>query len=776
MTADLDEKAQEIARENKYFVRAGEAREAKRVSWDSPAGAGTTPSANSALDAYARSVAEELASPTTPIASVKYTVSDIDWYVGSNLIQGDAADLGCSNPYLVISEYSENALELGKHNTINGAPAQAKRAFAFPRPTQNRIVDFRDLQLAEYRRQVEEKAQKLVAEGVEEADALQAAQAQLNESLLDALRSARGSEMQSHYETLQASQFHIIDAPVDTLTVLQGGPGTGKTLVALHRLQYLIDNFPDQISNQVLYVGPSNEFYRYMLGAVAESRSKLFTYQVPSDLVPFDVIVDDSVDGPHVQRLKQSRAMATLLEQALKQRVTDVPLDSPLRGLVGDEIIIQLRKECLDMPYALGRAALIQRLQNTVMKGEPGLSRTVPQKDAEAGVQSFWPRLSAVEFLRSLYNSRERLLAAAPSKFSASAVRSLYRRATSRAAEERWSTADLALLDYADALLGGNEPEKYAYIFVDEAQDLNPMQRLSIARRSKGGAMMILGDVAQASNDMGIHSWADMLQDLTRTKPEWRQRVSEQALWLAYRTPGKILELLAPLSKALAPEAPDLQSVRPEEGQVAWFQVPSRDKPIVTPSGQVSGESPVDLPTRLALRAPIEWALERAKVQQNDPRPRDVAVIAELAMKQSIAAWIHAEFPKARLMTPTESKGMEFDYVVVVDPLGMVDASSRGHQELFVAASRATQGLAIAVCEGDPKWPLPKAPELAAASAELPPQRRRLSAPDVHDLIVDEITSFIRSSVPHHMFGKVLDTVQRKLMNLPPPDSKANST
>ena len=130
------------------------------------------------------------------------------------------------------------------------------------------------------------------------------------------------------------------------------------------------------------------------------------------------------------------------------------------------------------------------------------------------------------QFLRDLYGSRERLVAAAGDDFTAGDVNRLLRTAAQRITDEEWSDEDVALLDEADNLINRNV-FRYSHIVVDEAQDLTPMQLRSLRRRSRSGSMTLVGDLAQSTGVWARDSWDDVVVAL---KQDFRRK-SRSCFW-----------------------------------------------------------------------------------------------------------------------------------------------------------------------------------------------------------------------------------------------------
>jgi len=265
-----------------------------------------------------------------------------------------------------------------------------------------------------------------------------------------------------------------------------------------------------------------------------------------------------------------------------------------------------------------------------------------------------WPAPKPEQVVRRLFTSREALGDAAEGILDPD-EQSLLRRS-----QAGWSTADLALVDEARALLRGVET-RYGHVIVDEAQDLTPMQARMIARRTTG-VFTLLGDVAQATGPIPYTRWADLLAVL----PGGEDAEIEE-LEHAYRVPREIMALALPLLEHVAP------GTRPPVAYRAGAEAPRF----------VLGDPP------------LEAALaEAARLGGDDGL---LALIAPASLRGDAEAGSLFDDTRVPVLIPREAKGMEFDHVIVVEPSLIVDeaAGGQGLRELYVALTRPAATLVV---------------------------------------------------------------------------------
>ncbi len=543
----------------------------------------------------------------------------------------------------------------------------------------------------------------------------------LPDPLLAELERTRSGQMRDIVATIAAEQDEIIRAPLDELVIVQGGPGTGKTAVGLHRGAFLLFEHRHELTeSKVLVIGPNRLFLRYIadvlpsLGETAVSQSTL------EGLVESRYRVR-AADDDEVARLKGRGVMATIVANAVRARFR-VPAEGlELRAGVavvrlGPDDLDQLQKTVLArrIPVNDGREVFRRLVLQEGWRrhgarpgvdpaGEPLFTSTVRADPAfRAAVDRMWPTANPAVVLRDLYGSARRLAVAADGLLDGDEQRLLRRKGVRKPAHEPWTADDIPLLDEAQHLIGG-VPATYGHVIVDEAQDLSPMALRMLARRSRRGSMTVVGDQAQATSVCAAGSWDAVLEVLTRHLDEvagagWEGAVRRTELTVGYRVPAAILDVANTLLAEAAPDVTPARSIRP-----------GGDPPLVVavdgPSlGHAAVEEVVALRGRVASIAVVAVG------------PRLEQVAAALAAAGLPADRVGGGGLPGReavaLVTPTAVKGLEFDAVVVVEPAEIVELDA-GLRHLYVAMTRAVQHLGLVHAR-----PLP--PALAAETSRPP--------------------------------------------------------
>jgi DNA helicase IV len=581
-------------------------------------------------------------------------------------------------------------------------------------------------------------------------------------ALLSALGQARTGRMGDIIGTIQREQDEIIRSPLPGVLVVQGGPGTGKTAVALHRAAYLLYTHRFPLERQgVLVVGPNPLFLRYIeqvLPSLGETGVSLSTV---SGLVP-EVRVR-GVDDPAVAKLKGDVRMVKVLTRAVRtrertlRRDVEVPFGAGvlrLRARTTEDIVGMARRRP-GTHNARRRFVASQVLRALADEYRARLGRSGDAADDDApspeeqrdlaqrlrrvpevgeALDRMWPRLSAHEFLHDLLGARALLAAAGKGALSASDVERLFRPRSASLDAVPWTVGDAALIDEARTLLGPRRgrparvrakrveegtaselgfwpqglaasPEPapgsttgaeddiraFGHIVVDEVQDLSPMQLRMLARRSLSGSMTVVGDIAQATGSWAPSGWDDITRHLSPQRPP---RLVE--LTVSYRTPAEVVALAA---QVLAVAAPDIAPPRPvrESGFAPRIVATSRPGLSTTLVGLAREEVAAVAPGRVAVLGPavmlpeLARALDEAGLDPIDPRdPAGDGLAAGLVV-----------------LPADETNGLEFDSVVVVEPLlvasvgdelageGPPVATTRGLRTLYVALTRPTRRLTV---------------------------------------------------------------------------------
>ena len=526
-------------------------------------------------------------------------------------------------------------------------------------------------------------------------------------TLLAALERGRTGQLGDIVATIQSEQDEIIRSPQPGVLVVQGGPGTGKTVVALHRAAYLLYTYRFPLEDQgVLVIGPNRVFLRYIERVLPSLGEAGVEQVVLSDLVP-DVTF--GVRDPLLTaRVKGDLRMAKMVAKAASDR--ERPLKDELRlpfrsGYVRVSAqttadIVRAAKRRFRRHNSARKWVETELLHDLAMSWrEPGVSVNEmrdamrPLADYRIALERMWPVLTPAELLNDLYGSKALLKLAGEKYFSEEEYLSLYRPRVHDISEARFSEHDAAVLDDAFEVLGpvprrngkvdeNDEIRTYGHIVIDEVQDLTPMQLRMVTRRSLNGSMTVVGDIAQATGALAPESWDDVLAHLPDRKPA---RVV--GLSVGYRIPGSIMELADRVMAAAAPGLRAPRSVR--EGG--------------TPPGFVRVDSPHSLP---------DAVVSATKDLMAELPGGNVAVVCPDAMVEVVSARLvdgginHGRAAATALdsgvtVVPVSLvKGLELDGVVVVEPTDIVHSDnvsspSMGLRLLYVALTRPTQRLVV---------------------------------------------------------------------------------
>src|SRR6476659_7205526 len=376
--------------------------------------------------------------------------------------------------------------------------------------------------------------------------------------LLEELERSRDRHMRDIVATIQTDQYRLITREPEGALVIQGGPGTGKTAVGLHRASWLLYTDRRELERSgVLVVGPNPVFMDYISHVLPMLGEERVEQRAVGELAGVEPARREE---PGLARLKGDARLADVIAAAVRA------LPSPPAELVG------VRLEGVDLrlaPEQVGRlieearaetpnhAAGRERLRTKLARAfyeryttRLGHSAYLSFEDLEASLRrggfmnrtldALWPRPKPEQLLRRLLTSPDELAAAADGILDA-AEQGLLQSGRGRG----WSDADLPLLDEARALLEGGD-RAHGHVIVDEAQDLTPMQLRMLARRSTG-PFTVLGDIAQAAGPIAYSSWDDLLAYLGA-------EAQIEELRLAYRVPRDVLELALPLLPLIAPD------------------------------------------------------------------------------------------------------------------------------------------------------------------------------------------------------------------------------
>jgi DNA helicase IV len=512
------------------------------------------------------------------------------------------------------------------------------------------------------------------------------------DALLAELERSRTGEMLDIVATIQAEQDEIIRAPLDQLLSVQGGPGTGKTAVGLHRAAFLLYNHPALSQDGVLVLGPSRAFLRYISAVLPSLGEEAVVQSTVADLAPRQKVRAE--DPLEIRRLKGDPRMALLLAAALRQRRRPIENDVTLRArfarcTVSPEEVNELSAliAARPAPYKAGRLALRSRLTGLVRQklrradrleaDQPWLDRELAASD-EFGtlLDRVWPSVSPTALVSELLTSADRLALAAAGLLSEPEWRSLLRTKGKRVSTQAWTLDDLPLLDEAEYLINGRT-RAYGHVVVDEAQDLSPMQFRMVARRAPSGSLTILGDLAQATGAWGYATWDEILRHLPTRAP-----TRHDELTLGYRAPGQILDLASKLLPRAAPTVRPTRSIRRGRREPRMMLVDS-DALLAESVREATELAEEGLLVGLVVSA-AHLAPMTALVGDRS----DIGLLDRDGMHRPVT-----------VVDATAAKGLEFDAVVVVEPSAIAGADDRGLRLLYVAMTRPIQHLSIVHAE-----------------------------------------------------------------------------
>lgn len=518
-------------------------------------------------------------------------------------------------------------------------------------------------------------------------------------ALVAALETSRTGRLSDIVGTIQGEQDEIIRASMDGVMIVQGGPGTGKTVVALHRAAYLLYTHRFPLAGQgVLVVGPNRLFLGYIEQVLPSLGEAGVQMAVLADLV--SGVRVQGRDNQSTARIKGDLRMVNVLRRALLDRQqplrTDLVVGYGTRKLrlpvaKSKKIIHEARRRfrthnaarnyvMSEVVYALAKSHPDRPDPDTIVDG----IRAMP--DVRRTLHWMWPTLSPAQFLHDLYGAPG-LLASASRRLEPNEGKSMARpwHSSRLGANVLWTVDDVPVLDEAWEILGplpkdrkSTEPDvrTYGHIVVDEAQDLSPMQLRMLTRRSLNGSMTVVGDIAQSTGAWAHADWSEVLEHLPDRKPG-----SRRELTVGYRIPGPSMALAA---KVLPYAAPDLKP-----------PVAVRDDGKPPRMVRVDAEA---LEAEVVRRAVAESeALGSGNVAVITPDDMAPSIVEAFSSRGvSVGSATKDGLDKPITIVPVGLvKGLEVDVSVVVEPAEIVSSMPQGDRSLYVALTRSTKHLMI---------------------------------------------------------------------------------
>lgn len=555
-------------------------------------------------------------------------------------------------------------------------------------------------------------------------------------ALMQALSEARDGQMSDIVSTIQAEQDAIIRRGSDGLLVIQGGPGTGKTAVALHRAAYLLYAERARLeSSGVLIVGPSNIFLRYIDQVLPSLGENGVVSTTIGRLLPgYSAIAQDSSQA---REIKGRMAWVDIAKRAVRS-FERVPNDTPLSIA---SYRVTLRSETVKAARASARRSgkphneawegfaleLMDDLARQ-MNEQVGASEHLSwyhdyirgSKEARRAINLAWLPVSALQVLEKLYSNEtfleqmapelteseraaihrprgsaltesdipildelEELLGALPSASASANAREQARKREIDAAGEAIAAmglghgmvsasmlAERAAGEGSDLTLSQralrDRTWAYGHVIVDEAQELSPLAWNSLLRRCPSRSFTVTGDLDQRSSAGRAKSWSDVLG------PAMRAYQGEEILTVSYRTPAAILDRANALMDEL--------------GTPAHYPLVAARDVVDAYAKTTTGGSVQEL--QAVVKA--EDAMLSKRVGAGNGRIAVIASPTSIRHLREACGWGSSLDERICLITPVESKGLEFDTVILWEPDEII-ADSPG--DIYVALTRPTYRL-----------------------------------------------------------------------------------
>jgi DNA helicase IV len=563
-------------------------------------------------------------------------------------------------------------------------------------------------------------------------------------ALLASLNAHRTGRMGDIVATIQSEQDEIVRASLPGMLVVQGGPGTGKTAVALHRAAYLLYTHRDRLESRgVLLVGPSPVFLRYISQVLPSLGETGVVTATTSELFPGISVT--AREDEAVAALKGSLRMTEVMERAVRQRVR---IPSEQRMLRVEGTMIPLRPRAMrsavesarrnGRPHNAGRQVFVRTMLNHLVDIYANATGHSPDSVDRADVEGLlrdsrdvrrelnlaWPPLAPEHVLTDLFSSPDRVYEATPGWSNDDRVLLL------RSREAGWTTADVALLDEVAELIGDDDEDAAAEGHRERRVAADDLRHAREVLESMGGpesqlvsAETLASRFTEAGEVFTVaeRAFADRTWTYGHVIVDEAQELSPM-MWrlLLRRCPTKSFTIVGDMAQATGAAVSDSwdAALSPHVGS-AWTQ---RDLTInyrtpaqvmdragamlsaagfdaTTPTSVREGEEPItveitDLSSAAEVVGPQVDALGDGRLAVVAPR----GSLRELA--DVLAPWLSGAeddlLARVVLLSGEQAKGLEFDVVVVVDPAAIVSEGRHGHRSLFVALTRPTQRLVLA--------------------------------------------------------------------------------
>jgi len=534
----------------------------------------------------------------------------------------------------------------------------------------------------------------------------------------DAVNAPREGRMSDIVATIAADQDRVVRSPLNQITVVQGGPGTGKTVVALHRAAWLLYTHRERLAKDgVLVVGPSTTFLRYIdqvLPSLGETDVVLLT---PGQLYP--PVSTSLIDQPDIAAIKGDVRMVKVIANAVnrRQRIPTSPVTITLEDgssvrITADQLSDARKSVQRNGSFHANREPFLRKVLEYLCRDravdrredphDPDvvqdiLGDLVDDANVRRTLNLMWLPTTPERIIGGILSDADLLRDVAEGVLTPREQSLLV-----RPADAPWTIDDVPLLDEAADRLGpwtppsrsagprdADDPEElssddgrsraldtlaeravndrdwiYGHVVVDEAQELSRMAWHALSRRCSRKSMTIVGDLNQTTHPAGARNWDEALG--------WaREKLDLHTLTVTYRITRQTAVTATQRLLEAGGNAPELHPIR-DGGETQYLH------------GDIAD-------------------IAAAILETSAKEPGRVGVIVPDLQRDRLAAELTALSPRfgygddaldapIAILTARDTKGLEFDEVFVIDPDAISQQASRG-SDIYVACTRATQGL-----------------------------------------------------------------------------------
>ncbi|WP_245767001.1 HelD family protein [Streptomyces colonosanans] len=498
----------------------------------------------------------------------------------------------------------------------------------------------------------------------------------------------RVGPMRDIVATIQPEQDEIVRSGLSGTVCVQGGPGTGKTAVGLHRVAYLLYAHRERLARTgTLVIGPNKSFLHY-IEQVLPALGELEVKQATVDDLVAHVEVRGS-DTAAAAVVKGDARMAEVLRRAVRSHVTPptepvvvvrgsrrwrVPayeLDDTVRELLDRDIRYGAAREAL--PQRIAHAVLVQMERSGEAPDDRVQDAVARNSAVKAAVKAIWPPVDPAKLVLRLLTDADFLAEHADGILDGDEQKEiLWAKPVRSVKSAKWSAADAVLIDEATDLV--QRTHSLGHVVLDEAQDLSPMQYRAVGRRCTTGSATVLGDLAQGTTPWATQSWQDALAHLGKAD------AMVEELTAGFRVPTDVITYASRLLPHIAPGLTPVASVRENPG---FFEVraTTADRDVITACEELLlREGSTGLIAADARIPALAAALAAAGIGHLAP--------GEETTRET----------RLTLVPASLAKGLEYDYVVLDEPQAVVDGEPderTGLRRLYVALTRAVSGLIV---------------------------------------------------------------------------------